>query len=36
MPTLTPLKTGITEVSAEERLKELEKTQQEREKKFLE
>jgi hypothetical protein len=36
MPPVTPLKMGITEVTADERLKELEKTQQEREKKFLE
>lgn len=36
MPPVTPLRMGITEVTAEERLKELEKTQQEREKKFLE
>lgn len=36
MPPITPIKSGITEITAEERLKELEKTQQERERKFLE
>ena len=36
MPGMVPLKTGIQEMSAEDRLKELEKTQQEKEKKFFE